>query len=55
MAERIGVIANGQLVAEGTFEELRDRSGNQGSPLEVVFLDIVESGSSDDRLGSLAA
>lgn len=44
MAERIGVIANGKLVAEGTFEELRGRSSKQTSTLEEVFLDIVEQG-----------
>ena len=42
MAERIGVISNGKLVAEGTFEELQERSSNQCSTLEEVFLDIVE-------------
>ena len=47
MAERIGVIAEGRLVAEGTFAELRNRSGNQDSTLEEVFLDIVESGDAD--------
>jgi ABC-2 type transport system ATP-binding protein len=55
MAERIGVIADGRLVAEGTFEELRGRSSKQSSTLEEVFLDIVEG---DDRaldIGSLAA
>ena len=57
MAERIGVIASGRLVAEGTLQELRESSGNQGSTLEEVFLDIVESGKadSDDEFGSLAA
>ena len=59
MAERIGVIANGRLVAEGTLEELRHSSGNQGSTLEEVFLDIVENkhgGASDEEaFGSLAA
>ena len=57
MAERIGVIASGRLVAEGTLQELRESSGNQGSTLEEVFLDIVESGNdeADDQFGSLAA
>ena len=41
MAERIGVIANGGLVAEGTLEELRKRQGRGDASLEEVFLDIV--------------
>ena len=49
MAERIGVIANGRLIAEGTFEELKGRSGNKSSTLEEVFLELVESGEADNQ------
>ena len=55
MAERIGVIAEGRLVAEGTFHELQQRSSNQGSTLEEVFLDIVERSEAPQVAGSLAA
>ncbi len=41
MAERIGVIARGQLIAEGTLEELRHRIGNSNSTLEETFLALV--------------
>jgi ABC-2 type transport system ATP-binding protein len=41
MAERIGVIADGRLIAEGTLEELRAQSGKRGSTLEEVFLALV--------------
>ncbi len=41
MADRIGVIAGGRLMAEGTFDELRERAGHAGSTLEEVFLEIV--------------
>jgi ABC-2 type transport system ATP-binding protein len=41
MAERIGIIANGRLVAEGTLEELRGRAGSRGMSLEDIFLEIV--------------
>ncbi len=41
MAERIGVIANGRLIAEGTLDELRLRAGRRNSSLEDVFLDLV--------------
>lgn len=42
MADRVGVIASGRLVAEGTLEELRARMGRGGgASLEDMFLDIV--------------
>ncbi|HEY8574965.1 MAG TPA: ABC transporter ATP-binding protein [Devosia sp.] len=40
MAERIGVIAGGRLVAEGTLAELRANLG-QESTLEDIFLELV--------------
>jgi ABC-2 type transport system ATP-binding protein len=43
MAERIGVLSNGRLIAEGTLDELRIRSGRGGS-LEDVFLTLVADG-----------
>jgi ABC-2 type transport system ATP-binding protein len=42
MADRIGVISNGRLVAEGTLSELRDRVGTGGASLEDLFIAIVE-------------
>lgn len=47
MAERIGVIANGRLIAEGTFDELKAGSGDDGSTLEDVFLEIVSRGAEE--------
>ncbi|WP_419913636.1 ABC transporter ATP-binding protein [Hoeflea sp.] len=44
MARRIGVIDRGRLIAEGTLEELRARSGRDGSNLEDIFLDLVAEG-----------
>lgn len=41
MADRIGIISRGQLVAEGTLEELRDRANADGNSLEDIFLEIV--------------
>jgi len=41
MAERIGVISRGRLIAEGTLSELRLKSGHGGSSLEEIFLDLV--------------
>ncbi|MCW5720175.1 MAG: ABC transporter ATP-binding protein [Devosia sp.] len=40
MAERIGVIAGGRLIAEGSLEQLRTRSGTDGT-LEEIFLTLV--------------
>ena len=41
MAERIGVISRGRLIAEGTLEELRKQSGSNNTSLEDVFLTLV--------------
>lgn len=43
MAERIGVIAGGSLVAEGTLAELRGRAGTGAESLEDIFLDLVSA------------
>ncbi|WP_172123738.1 MULTISPECIES: ABC transporter ATP-binding protein [unclassified Devosia] len=41
MAERIGVISGGRLIAEGTLAELRSRIGGANQSLEDIFLDLV--------------
>jgi ABC-2 type transport system ATP-binding protein len=41
MADRIGVIAHGRLIAEGTLDELRDRGGRGDASLEDLFLAMV--------------
>ncbi|GHA16636.1 ABC transporter ATP-binding protein [Devosia pacifica] len=41
MAERIGVLYGGRLVAEGTLGELRTRIGGGHTTLEEIFLDLV--------------
>jgi len=41
MAERIGVLDEGRLLAEGTLEELRARVGHDESNLEEIFLALV--------------
>jgi len=52
MADRIGIIARGQLVAEGTLEELRDRANADGHTLEDIFLEIVGGSFEREALGS---
>jgi ABC-2 type transport system ATP-binding protein len=41
MADRIGVIARGRLIAEGTHDELRIQTGKHGTSLEDTFLTLV--------------
>jgi len=46
MAERIGIIADGRLIAEGTLTELRARMAGAASgnaSLEDIFLGLVEA------------
>lgn len=41
MADRIGIITSGKLVAEGTLSELRQQASADGLTLEDIFLEIV--------------
>lgn len=50
MADRIGIIAQGRLVAEGTLAELRTRASAEGQSLEDIFLNIVGGGPTSDAL-----
>ncbi len=47
MAERIGVIANGRLIAEGSLDELRQQSGHNDTNLEEIFLSLVSEHNDD--------
>jgi ABC-2 type transport system ATP-binding protein len=42
MADRIGVIAQGRLVAEGTLAELRQQNGHKDTSLEDLFIALVD-------------
>jgi ABC-2 type transport system ATP-binding protein len=42
MADRIGVIAEGKLVAEGTLAELRQQNGHKDTSLEELFITLVD-------------
>ncbi|HEX7946858.1 MAG TPA: ABC transporter ATP-binding protein [Phenylobacterium sp.] len=44
MAERIGIIQHGKLVAEGTLDELRAGTGEAGATLEDIFLELTAEG-----------
>lgn len=41
MADAIGIVSHGRLVAHGTIDELRQRSARLGGALESVFLALV--------------
>jgi ABC-2 type transport system ATP-binding protein len=41
MADRIGIIQNGRLVAQGTLDELRARTGEGRATLEDLFLELT--------------
>jgi len=43
MAERIGVIAHGRLIAEGTLAELSAQAGHGGTNLEEIFLSLTST------------
>src|SRR5579859_7304231 len=42
MADRIGVIASGRLIAEGTLTELRQQNGKNDTSLEDLFIALVD-------------
>ena len=42
LAQRIGIINNGRLIAEGTLSELQARRGEDGGSLETIFLDLIQ-------------
>ncbi|MHA1613687.1 MAG: ABC transporter ATP-binding protein, partial [Candidatus Thorarchaeota archaeon] len=42
LCDRVGIIDEGKLVAEGTLEELRSKSKKEGATLESLFLKLTE-------------
>jgi ABC-2 type transport system ATP-binding protein len=42
LAHRIGILHRGRLVAEGSFQEIQDRSRHRDSSLEEIFLTLTE-------------
>lgn len=43
MADRIGIIGNGKLLAEGTLDDLRNRAGTEGMTLEDTFIRLTSA------------
>jgi ABC-2 type transport system ATP-binding protein len=54
MADRIGIIQHGRLVADGTLDELRARTGEGQATLEDLFLELTGNGE-DAALESVKA
>jgi len=52
MADRIGVMCDGRLIAEGTLDELRRQAGAGYATLEDTFLALTGS---DTARGPIAA
>jgi ABC-2 type transport system ATP-binding protein len=46
LAERISIMSDGRLIAEGTMEQLRSHSGRAGGSLEEIFLQLIQEGRS---------
>ncbi len=42
LCDRVGIIDDGKLIAEGTLEELRNSSHREGATLESIFLKLTE-------------
>ena len=49
VCDRVAVINHGQLVASGTTDELRQRTGTQGQRLEEVFLQLTQESQTNSR------
>ena len=43
LADRIGIIAHGKLLAEGTLAELRAQAGSDALTLEDAFIQLTRS------------
>jgi ABC-2 type transport system ATP-binding protein len=53
MSDRIGILKNGRMIAEGSLEELRKTAKNEQSTLEDIFLELTggaEYGEAIDHL-----
>jgi ABC-2 type transport system ATP-binding protein len=52
MADRIGVIVAGRLLAEGTLDDLRRQAGAGHASLEDTFLALLESGGIEETVAA---
>jgi len=47
LAERIGIMSGGRLIAEGTMAQLRSHSGQAAGSLEDIFLQVIQESPAD--------
>jgi ABC-2 type transport system ATP-binding protein len=52
MADRIGVMSGGRLIAEGTLDELRGQAGPGHASLEDTFLALVDGGGASEAVAA---
>jgi len=50
MCKRIGIIHLGQLIAEGTLDELREQTADKKASLEDVFLELTSEGENIEEI-----
>ncbi|MGI1659709.1 MAG: ABC transporter ATP-binding protein [Desulfitobacterium sp.] len=53
MCHRVGILKAGQLIAQGSPEELRQKVGHGGESLEDIFLELTGGQENDELLKSL--
>ena len=51
LAERIGIMSGGRLIAEGTMDDLRYHSGQAAGSLEDIFLQLIQDERLEEPLG----
>ena len=51
ICDRIGVIYQGELIAVGTLDELKERASSPGSTLEDIFLDLTRENMNENDKG----
>ena len=51
LCDRIGILYQGELIAEGTFEELKEKYEKPGLTLEEIFLNITEQNREESNEG----
>jgi ABC-2 type transport system ATP-binding protein len=49
LAQQIGIMSGGRLIAEGTMEQLRSHSGQAAGSLEDIFLQLISEERADVR------
>jgi len=53
MCNRVGILKNGKLIAEGSPEELRRKVGNEEESLEDIFLELTGGNENADLIKGL--